>query len=128
MVPDAQSKKSILDVPDPHFRVSKPFEVGHETLAYQSRHELREEEDVDKVLDMGTNIEENIDAPKTIERLEQISEINNQRRKEEEDDDEDNLEIFDDNNISLDISDVHDLSKELRVEAPPLLDDIEVLD
>lgn len=86
--------------------------------------------DVDKVLDMGTNIEENIDAPKTIERLEQISEINNQRRKEEEedDDDEDNLEIFDDNNISLDISDVHDLSKELRVEAPPLLNDIEVLD
>ncbi len=44
MVPDAQSKKSILDVPDPHFRVSNPFEVGHETLAYQSRHELREEE------------------------------------------------------------------------------------
>ena len=85
--------------------------------------------DVDSVLDMGTNVEESVDAPKTIERLEQISEINNQRRKEEEeeDDDEDNLEIFDDNNIDLDISDVHDLSKELRVEAPPLLDDIEVL-
>ena len=85
--------------------------------------------DVDSVLDMGTNVEESIDAPKTIERLEQISEINNQRRKEEEEeeDDEDNLEIFDDNNIDLDVSDVHDLSKELRVEAPPLLDDIEVL-
>jgi len=84
--------------------------------------------DVDSVLDMGTNVEESVDAPKTIERLEQISEINNQRRKEEEEDeDEDNLEIFDDNNIDLDISDVHDLSKELRVEAPPLLDDIEVL-
>jgi hypothetical protein len=84
--------------------------------------------DVDSVLDMGTNVEESVNAPKTIERLEQISEINNQRRKEEEeDDDEDNLEIFDDNNIDLDISDVHDLSKELRVEAPPLLDDIEVL-
>jgi len=85
--------------------------------------------DVDSVLDMGTNMEESVTAPKTIERLEQISEINNQRRKEEEeeDDDEDNLEIFDDNNINLDISDVHDLSKELRVEAPPLLDDIEVL-
>ena len=79
---------------------------------------------------METNVESCIDAPKTIERLEQISEINNQRRKEEEEeeeDDEDNLEIFDDNNIDLDVSDVHDLSKELRVEAPPLLDDIEVL-
>ena len=86
--------------------------------------------DVDSVLDMGTNIEKAIEAPKTIERLEQISEINNQRRKEEEedDDDEDNLEIFDDNNINLDISDIHDLSKELKISPPILLNDIEILD
>ena len=84
--------------------------------------------DFDNVLDMGTNKEESVEAPKTIERLEQISEINNQRRKEEEeDDDEDNLEIFDDNNINLDVSDIHDLSKELKIDTPPLLDDIEVL-
>ena len=83
--------------------------------------------DFDNVLDMGTNKEESVEAPKTIERLEQISEINNQRRKEEEEDDEDNLEIFDDNNINLDVSDIHDLSKELRIDTPPLLDDIEVL-
>tara|TARA_B100001094_G_scaffold61_1_gene61 strand:+ start:4641 stop:5780 length:1140 start_codon:yes stop_codon:yes gene_type:complete len=86
--------------------------------------------DVDSVLDMGTNIEKDVEAPKTIERLEQISEINNQRRKEEEedDDDEDNLEIFDDNNINLDISDIHDLSKELKISPPILLNDIEILD
>jgi hypothetical protein len=83
--------------------------------------------DFDNVLDMGTNKEESVEAPKTIERLEQISEINNQRRKEEEEDDEDNLEIFDDNNINLDVSDIHDLSKELKIDTPPLLDDIEVL-
>lgn len=84
--------------------------------------------DFDNVLDMGTNKQESIEAPKTIERLEQISEINQQRRKEEEeDDDEDNLEIFDDNNINLDVSDIHDLSKELKIDTPPLLDDIEVL-
>lgn len=82
----------------------------------------------DNVLDMGTNKEESVEAPKTIERLEQISEINSQRRKEEEDeDDEDNLEIFDDNNINLDVSDIHDLSRELKIDTPPLLDDIEVL-
>ena len=85
--------------------------------------------DVDSVLDMGTNKEEDVEAPKTIERLEQISEINQQRRKEEEeDDDEDNLEIFSDNNINLDISDIHDLSKELKIDTPPLLDDIELLE
>jgi len=84
--------------------------------------------DFDNVLDMGTNKEKSVEAPKTIERLEQISEINNQRRKEEDDDDdEDNLEIFDDNNINLDVSDIHDLSKELKIDTPPLLDDIEVL-
>lgn len=84
--------------------------------------------DVDSVLDMGTNKEEDVDAPKNIERLEQISEINHQRRKEEEEDDEDNLEIFSDNNISLDVSDIHDLSKELTINSPPLLDDIELLE
>jgi len=85
--------------------------------------------DFDNVLNMGTNEEESVEAPKTIERLEHISEINQQRRKEEEEeeDDEDNLEIFDDNNIRLDVSDIHDLSKELKIESPPLLDDIELL-
>ena len=83
--------------------------------------------DFDKVLDMGTNTQKDVEAPKTIERLEQISEINNAKRKEEEEDDEDNLEIFDDNNIDLDVSDIHDLSKELKIDTPPLLDDIEVL-
>jgi hypothetical protein len=78
---------------------------------------------------MGTNEQESVEAPKTIERLEHISEINQQRRKEEEEeeDDEDNLEIFDDNNIQLGVSDIHDLSKELKIVSPPLLDDIELL-
>jgi hypothetical protein len=84
--------------------------------------------DFDKVLDMGTNKEEDVEAPKTIERLEHISEVNNQRRKEEEEEeDEDNLEIFNDNNVNLDISDIHDLSKELKIDTAPLLDDIELL-
>lgn len=85
--------------------------------------------DMDSVLDMGTNKEEVIEAPKTIERLEQISEANMQRRKEEEeeDDDEDNLEIFDDSNIKLDLDDVGELSNSIKLETPILLDDIEEL-
>ena len=38
----------------------------------------------DSVLDMGTNQSTDIEAPKTIERLEQISEERNQQRKLEE--------------------------------------------
>jgi hypothetical protein len=87
--------------------------------------------DVDSVLDMGTNKEEEIDAPKTIDRLEKISEDSMKRRKEEEAEDEDydddNLEIFDDSNIKLDIDDLGDLSNTLKLDTPILLDDIEVL-
>ena len=86
--------------------------------------------DMDSVLDMGTNQEQEVEAPKTIERLEQISEANMQRRKEEEEeeeDDEDNLEIFDDSNIKLDIDDVGELSNSIKLDTPILLDDIEEL-
>jgi hypothetical protein len=69
-----------------------------------------------------------LEAPKTIDRLEQISESNMQRRKEEEEEeDEDNLEIFDDSNIKLDIDDVGELSNSIKLDTPILLDDIEEL-
>ena len=88
--------------------------------------------DMDSVLDMGTNKEQEVEAPKTIERLEQISEVNMQRRKEEEEEEDeeedDNLEIFDDNNIKLDIDDVGELSNSIKLDTPILLGDIELLD
>ena len=117
---------------EPKTSSNEPIVSSNEPIA--SSNEIKDVgisfNDVDSVLDMGTNIEKDIEAPKTIERLEQISEINNQKRKEEEEeeDDEDNLEIFDDNNINLDISDIHDLSKELKMSPPLLLNDIEILD
>jgi hypothetical protein len=51
--------------------------------------------DMDKVLNMSTNQEENIDAPKTIDRLETISNMRNEERKrdEEEEDDIETLTI-----------------------------------
>ena len=117
---------------EPKTSSNEPIASSNEPIA--SSNEIKDVgisfNDVDSVLDMGTNIEKDVEAPKTIERLEQISEINNQKRKEEEEeeDDEDNLEIFDDNNINLDISDIHDLSKELKMSPPLLLNDIEILD
>ena len=89
--------------------------------------------DKDSVLDMGTNNEMFVNAPKTTERLEKISREANDRRKAEEeddfyddDDDEGPLNIIGDN-ISLDINDIDDLNPKLKGPPEIILDDIEVL-
>jgi len=89
--------------------------------------------DNDQVLDMGTNQKSTIHAPKTDARLDKISQIANMRRKEEEEGDDD--EDFDDDgplkiggeNITLNITDIQDISKDLMINKNPILDDIEIL-
>ena len=91
--------------------------------------------DKDSVLDMGTNKSTEVEAPKTLERLEKISKEANEKRKAEEaeyDDDDDDyddapIKIFNDTNLELDKIDIHNLDKKLKLESPPILDDIEVL-
>ena len=74
---------------------------------------------------------EKIAAPKTIERLEQISQIRNDQRKldeEEEDDDGDKLTIFSDApSLKLDALDVQVLDNSLSLKKPPVLTGIETL-
>ena len=84
----------------------------------------------DSVFDMGTNKETIVDAPKTIERLEEVAKIANEKRKAEEegygdDDDDGPLKISGDE-IKLDFSDVHDLDKKKTLE-PAIKLDIETL-
>ena len=92
--------------------------------------------DDDQILDMGTNKKTTVHAPKTEARLDKISKIANMRRKQEEEgDDDDDEEDFDDDgplkiggdNITLDITDIQDISKDLKINKNPILDDIEVL-
>jgi hypothetical protein len=91
--------------------------------------------DSDQVLDMGTNKKSTIHAPKTQERLDEISRLANIKRKEEEDDNgDDEDEDFNDdgplkissNNISLDITDIQDISNDLKINKNPILD-VEIL-
>ena len=90
-------------------------------------------DDVDKAI-TKEGVEERITAPKTIERLEEISEIRNSQRKTEEDDEEDmgssdNLNISN-VNIDLDVLDVHNIdapTDDTKSEPDILLDDIEIL-
>jgi len=72
-----------------------------------------------------TGIESTIDAPKTIERLEQIASESAERRKaEEEDDMESKLTIG--NEVRLEIADINDLNRTMTLN-PPVLDDVEMI-
>ena len=82
--------------------------------------------DVDKA--MGNNgKEEEINAPKTIERLEEISALRNMQRKMEEEEDNEILKISNEE-VSLGNLDVHIINPpEVKLDVDLLLDDIEVL-
>jgi hypothetical protein len=84
--------------------------------------------DVDSAVDkLGK--EELITAPKTIERLEEISNLRNIQRKMEEDDNDENDKLkISDENIDLGSLDIHVLGNQsVKLEPNLLLDDIEVL-
>ena len=72
----------------------------------------------------------NVNAPKSIERLEEISQLRNQQRKmEEDDDDEDNKLVISDQEFTLDTLDLHNI-EEPKLELLPdlIIDDVEILD
>jgi hypothetical protein len=86
--------------------------------------------DIDLVKDYS-NKEEQIMAPKTIDRLEMISEQrNNQRKIESADDENENIKLnISDENIELDNLDVHIINEpELEMLPDLIIDDIEVLE
>ena len=87
--------------------------------------------DTDSVLDLGTNKSTNVNAPKTVERLEEISRIQNEKRKEEEaledEEDDEKLTIHGGDDVKLDLSDIHNLNKDIDLKPDPILNDIEIL-
>ena len=82
--------------------------------------------DVDKA--MGNNgKEEEINAPKNIERLEEISALRNMQRKMEEEEDDEKLKISNEE-VFLGNLDIHVINPpEVKLDADLLLDDIEIL-
>lgn len=72
----------------------------------------------------------NVNAPKSIERLEEISQLRNQQRKMEEEEEDDSVKLkISDQVFSLDTLDVHNI-EEPKLELLPdlLIDDIEILE
>ena len=85
--------------------------------------------DTDIAINKNGNKEE-INAPKTLERLNEIAELNNIKRKEEsatayDDDDDGPLNIGE--KLTLDLNEINDLTKETKINPDILLSDIEVL-
>ena len=110
----------------PHYKVSIPVKTGGFF------------NDTDSVVNYNKNLSstnnppaEDIAAPKTIDRLEKISQIRNDQRKldeAEEDDDGDKLTIFSDApSLKLDALDVQVLDNNLSLKKPPVLTGIETL-
>lgn len=82
--------------------------------------------DIDSVMG-GNGKELLVEAPKTIERLEEISALRNMQRKMEEEEDDEKLKISNEE-VSLDSLDVHTINPpEIKLDNDLLLDDIEVL-
>jgi hypothetical protein len=79
---------------------------------------------MDSILD-DNNKEQLISAPKTLERLEEISTLRNLQRKMEEEDDK--LQISDED-IELGNLDIHVIGQpDIKLQPEFLLDDIEIL-
>ena len=82
--------------------------------------------DVDSVVSKNGK-EELVNAPKTIERLEEISTLRNIQRKIEEEENDDKLKILNEE-VPLDILDIHIMNQpEVNLNTDIVLDDIEVL-
>ena len=82
--------------------------------------------DVDSVKD-NNNREEFVSAPKSLDRLEEISKLRNEQRKMDEEDDDDILKISD-QDIELGSLDIHVIDKpEVKLDDSFLLNDVEIL-
>jgi hypothetical protein len=121
----------IEEIKEQFVEKSEALNARGETTFIGEDNELKEGlkfNDVDKALDKSGK-EELINAPKTIERLEEISNLRNLQRKMEEDDDNDNEKLtISDELVDLNSLDVHVIGqKPMDLEPDLLLDEIEVL-
>lgn len=77
--------------------------------------------DYDAILD-NSGKESSVVAPKSIERLEQISEMNYIKRKQEEDEDSENDTLQIGGDITLETLDVHDMSNQHVLNDEPIIE------
>ena len=117
---DEPVKQNVLNKPVIAPTTAEPFTNGPSRLMF---------DDTDYVKEENGNIT-TLSAPKTIERLEEISNIRTEQRKAEEDEAEDNVKLnISDQTVELGELDIH-IIDEPRLDLLPdlLIDDIEILE
>ena len=111
---------------EPHVPASDAVVVTDESIQNTDNNLKLSFSEVDKSISVD-KIEQDVNAPKDLETLEKISEINNKKRKEEEEDDyEEEKLVISNETIKLDTLDINEIPVKLN-DKNPLLSDIEIL-
>ncbi len=99
------------------------------SLSFSPKDKVMHYKTTDKVTQMKAADSKIVTAPKTLERLEQLSQIRHDQRKmeDEEEDDEGQLTIHSGSSPALDALDIQVLDSKLELQKPPILTGIEVL-
>jgi hypothetical protein len=120
-------KEQITEEPIRESNVAEGNNIQQTNISSQDNNSRLSFNDIDFIKAEDGNIT-NVSAPKTIERLEEISEMRTQQRKNDEDED-DNVKLsISDQSFDLDNLDIHNI-EEPKIDLLPdlLIDDIEVL-
>ena len=116
--------QSVVSEPVVPQQITVPLTVNTEPVAVDKSQSRLSFSDIDKAVDVK-GIESSVSAPKTIERLESLALQRVKNDDDEDDDDDERITIGGD--VVLDISDVNDLNRPMKILPPPILDDIEIL-
>ena len=105
----------------------KEKEQGQTSQSSESSSSSLKFNDVDSVLD-NNNKEEFVNAPKSYDRLEEISKMRNEQRKQDEEEDDDEVLKISDETVDLGSLDVHVIGQpEIKLDDSFLLNDVEIL-
>ena len=122
-------KEQVIEEEPPENNVSSNLQSTSEPIVETPQHSKLTFNDTDYTRDLNNN-DSNVNAPKTIERLEELSEYRNKQRQLESDDEDDDvikLKISD-QDINLDCFDINNID-EPETNLPDLLiDDVELLE
>ena len=136
---DVEVTEEVIERPTPIMQSEENNSSDGDKISNQAEEKPEEEEtvslniadtpsnivfsDIDK--QMGSDgVETEVQAPKTIDRLEQIAKEAHERRKaeEEEDDEDDDMPISIGEEVRLELADVNDLNRIVNVQPPPALE------
>jgi hypothetical protein len=121
-IPIVEEPEPVAEPPPPPPQTTVPITEPVAVDKSQSRLSFS---DIDQAVDIK-GIESSVSAPKTIERLESLA-LQKVQEEDSDTDDDDDERLTIGGDVALDISDVNDLNRSMKILPPPILDDIERL-